>query len=91
VVNNTDKDYWPENTGIVSEKVNVECRIPMIDAIVHSGDKVQITIVFKVNEQKHYLVDATLDLDSDLNQYIEFNFSLFTPSNGRFGESLRIF
>ena len=32
VVNNTGRDYWPENTGIVSVKANVEFRIPIIDA-----------------------------------------------------------
>jgi hypothetical protein len=86
-VENAGKDTWPYETAIMCETPHVYFLLPTINTIyVDPGEKVQITIVFKVMKKN---IDSVSE--NKENKILEFKFSLFTPKDGRFGEPLRVY
>ena len=81
---NTGLNTWPKNTAICVEAPNVECKIPKIKRYVDPKVRVRITIVIKIKEEN-------LERYKDGSDIIEYKFSLYTPSDGRFGDSLRLY
>ena len=84
-VENTGKDTWPYNTVIRPEIPKMDYLAPDFNIHIDPGDRVQITIIFKVHEENLKVVSEYV------HKVIEFKFSLWSTKDGRFGEPLRIY
>ena len=84
-VENTGKDTWPSNTVIRPEIPKMDFLAPTIDVYVDPGDRVRITIIFKIHEENIKIVSQFV------HKVIEFKFILWSTKDGRFGEPLRVY